>query len=166
MCKLIFISDLKYENALKTCSFCFCCFFLPVFQYTSTFIWHEVKKKEIYSMLISRVHAESKLSLHSDHLKSSSPTDWSNFPLHFLLPLHVSCKCDNVLCSEIRTISVHLAPNVSKKPVSFSGWMVDVGKWLIARVDLGKRTPMEESCLTACHQLFKAKHGSSSQMCT
>lgn len=32
----------------------------------------------------------------------------------------------------------------------------DGGEWLIARVDLGKRTPMEGSCLTACHQLFKA----------
>lgn len=139
----------------------FCLYFITL-QHLFDMRW----EREIYSMLISPVHAQSKSSLHSDHLKSSSHTEWSNFPPHFLLPLHDSCKCDNVLCSEIRTISVHLAPNVSKKPVSFSGWMADGGKWLIARVDLGKRTPMEESCLTACHQLFKAKHGSSSQMCT
>lgn len=56
--------------------------------------------------------------------------------------MHASCKCDNVLCSENHTISVHLAPNVSKMPVSFfwmNGWYG--GEWLIARVDLSKKEP-------------------------
>lgn len=138
--------------------FSFCLHFITI-QHLFDMKW----EGQIYSMLISPVHAQWKSSLHSDDLKSSSHTDWSNFPLHFLLPLHASCKCDNVLCSEIHTISVHLPPNVSKKKkkrrkacVLF--WMNcrDGGEWLIARVDLGKRTPMEGSCLTACHQLFKA----------
>lgn len=115
------------------------------------------QKGQMYSMLISSAHAQSKSSPPSDGLKSSPHTDWSNSPLQPLLLPHASCKCDNVLCSEIHTISVHLAPNVSKMPVSFSGWMaVMVGERLIARVDLGKRSPMDGSCLTACHQPFKA----------
>lgn len=81
------------------------------------------REGQMYSMLISLVHAQSKSSLHCDGLKSSPHTDWSHCPLQPLLLMRDSCKCDNVPCSEIRAISVHLAPNVSKMPVSFSGWM-------------------------------------------
>lgn len=119
---------------------------------------------QMYSMLISPVHAQSKSSLHSADLKSSShtPTEVTS-PFYFLLPLRASCECDNVLCSEIHTISVRLAPNVSKKkrkkknrPVSFSGWMTGTVESALQERTLVKRTPMEGSCLTACHQLFKA----------
>lgn len=114
--RTLIISDPKKRMwVFKICTSC-SYFFLSAFHYNLTFFLFDVEREgQIYSMLISPVHAQSKSSFHSDDLKSSSHTDWSNFPLHFLLPLHASCKCDNVLCSEIHTISVHLAPNVSKK---------------------------------------------------
>lgn len=151
----------NYIKRLHNSFFKACCsfyFFLSAFHYHSAALFDMRREGQIYSMLISPVHAQSKSSLQSDALKSSLYTDWSNFLLQFLLLLHAFSKCDNVLCSEIHTISVHLAPNVSKMPVSFSGWMaglVESGllqEWTLVK----KKSPMEGSCLTACHQPFKA----------
>lgn len=103
------------------------------------------REHQIYSMLISPVHAQSKSSLHSDGLKSSQHTDWSNFPPQFLLLVHSSCKCDNVLCSEIHTISVHLAPNVSKNACVLL-WMSSRfgGEWLISKSGPWQKEPNGE----------------------
>lgn len=150
-CANEFISDTKektfsFQNQqfLETIYFLFL-LFLTVY----TVIRHLFDMRwegQFYSMLISPVNAQLKSSLHADGLKSSPHTNWSNFSLQLLLLMHASCKCDNVLCSEIHTISVHLAPNVSKMAVSFSGWMAGmVESGLLQEWTLVKGTQWREA---------------------
>lgn len=135
---------------LKHVFFSFCNF--PLHFITTMHLFNGRCEGQIYSMLISLVHEQPESSV-PDDLESSSHAVWSNFPLHFLLPLCASCKCDNVLCSEIHTQkkSVHLAP---KKPCVLFWMNGRTGEeWLSVQMDLSKRTTAERSCLTACHQL-------------
>lgn len=101
--------------------FSFCLHFITI-QHLFDMKW----EGQIYSMLISPVHAQSKSSLHSDDLKSSSHTDWSNVPLHFCslcMPLANVIMCYAVKFTQFQFTYHQTCQKKKKKPVSFSGWM-------------------------------------------